>query len=318
MKRNNNIFKKTHLKKTHNKTAKFSNIKTHNNIKMEAKLQSEYVYKRTYKGPIKGVILDWSGTTIDKYVIAPAVAFIDVFKKYHIPISMEEARKPMGLRKDLHIKEILKDPNVSKRWEMKFGREWHDGDVENMFNDFVPMQLKCLPKYSTLLPETTNTVNSLRSNFNIRIGSTTGFTRSMVNVILEESAKQGYIPDITVAGDEVMNGARPKPFMVYKNMDLLDIHPIQAVVKVDDTVSGCNEATEAGCWSVGIARYSNYMNINTLEEEDDISFQEINRRLKHSRELLEKSGAHYVINRLDELPGVVHDINMRLRRGESP
>jgi len=30
----------------------------------------------------------------------------------------------------------------------------------------------------------------------------------------------------------VVNGARPKPFMVYKNLDMMDIAPIQAVVKV--------------------------------------------------------------------------------------
>ncbi len=59
---------------------------------------------RQYRGPLKAVILDWSGTTADKYVLAPAVVFYDVFKKYNVPISMAEARGPMGLRKDLHIK----------------------------------------------------------------------------------------------------------------------------------------------------------------------------------------------------------------------
>lgn len=61
--------------------------------------------------------------------------------------------------------------------------------------------------------------------------------------------------------------------MVYKNMDILDVHPIQAVVKVDDTVSGVGEALEAGCWGVGVARYSNYMDVDSLEEEDKISPQ---------------------------------------------
>ena len=32
-------------------------------------------YTRRYTGQIKAVILDWSGTTADKYVIAPAVVF---------------------------------------------------------------------------------------------------------------------------------------------------------------------------------------------------------------------------------------------------
>ena len=65
--------------------------------------QSDYVYNRIYQGRVKGLVLDWSGTTADEYVIAPAVVFVDVFKKFGVEISMTEAREPMGLRKDLHI-----------------------------------------------------------------------------------------------------------------------------------------------------------------------------------------------------------------------
>lgn len=34
---------------------------------------------RTYRGKVRAVILDWSGTTADAYVIAPAVVFVEVF-----------------------------------------------------------------------------------------------------------------------------------------------------------------------------------------------------------------------------------------------
>jgi len=33
------------------------------------------------------------------------------------------------------------------------------------------------------------------------------------------------------AGDEVENGVRLKPFMIYRNLDLMDIHPIQSVLR---------------------------------------------------------------------------------------
>jgi hypothetical protein len=56
-----------------------------------------------------------------------------------------------------------------------------------------------------------------------KIGHTTGFLSSMVDVLLEDAKKQGYVPDASVAGDDVINGARPKPFMVYRNMDLLEL-----------------------------------------------------------------------------------------------
>ncbi len=121
-----------------------------------------------------------------------------------------------------------------------------------------------------------------------------------------------------MAGDEVINGARPKPFMVYKNLDMLDVHPIQSVVKVDDTVSGVGEALEAGCWGVGVSRYSNYMDINSLDEADRLPAAEIERRHEKTRDILRKAGAHYVIDSVADLPPVIDDINARLARGERP
>ena len=43
-----------------------------------------YTYQRTYRGPLKAAILDWSGTAADKYVLAPLVAFVEVFKKHKV------------------------------------------------------------------------------------------------------------------------------------------------------------------------------------------------------------------------------------------
>ena len=133
-----------------------------------------------------------------------------------------------------------------------------------------------------------------------------------------DAKKQGFVPDASVAGDEVENGARPKPFMVYRNLDLMDIHPIQAVIKVDDTVSGVGEALEAGCWGVGVARYSNYMDINSMEEAESLPEEEIERRVEKTREILRQTGAHYVIDSITDLEPVIEDINTRLARGESP
>ena len=140
----------------------------------------------------------------------------------------------------------------------------------------------------------------------------------MVDVLLPAAQKQGFKPDATVAGDEVMHGARPKPFMVYRNLDLMDVHPIQSVVKVDDTTSGVGEALAAGCWGVGVSLYSNYMDINTIAEAEAMPAKEIARRNAHTAEILRKTGAHYVIDSIIELPGVIDDINTRLARGERP
>ena len=278
---------------------------------------ADYVYTRRYRGPVQALVLDWSGTTADAYVIAPAVVFFEVFKKHGVDISMIEARGPMGLRKDLHIKALTEMPEIRERWNAVHGKYPDQGDVDAMFADFVPMQLDCLRQYTTLLPGVVETVQTLQSR-GIKIGSTTGFVRSMVDILEADAKTQGYVPDASVAGDEVVHGARPKPFMLYRNLDLLDVHPIQSVIKVDDTISGVGEALEGGCWGVGIARYSNYMNINTIAEAEAMSAEEFQRRLEITREILRKSGAHYVIDEPSELIGVVDDVNARLARGERP
>lgn len=276
-----------------------------------------FVFKRLYKGKVSTVILDWSGTTADAYVIAPAVVFVEVFKNQGVEISMEEARGPMGLRKDLHIKALTEDPVIRERWKGVHGKYPNQSDVDRMFADFVPAQLACLPQYTKLLPGVAKVIKRLQSQ-GIKIGSSTGFTRPMVDILEKAAKKQGYVPDASVAGDEVVHGARPRPFMVYRNLDLLDAWPIESVIKVDDTISGVGEGLNAGCWAVGVARYSNYMNINTLEEEATLSKAEIQRRLEKTRDILRKAGAHYVIDSLADIEPVIADVNARLARGEAP
>jgi phosphonoacetaldehyde hydrolase len=278
---------------------------------------TDYVFHREYRGTVKALVLDWSGTVADAYVIAPAVVFVEVFTNQGVEISMEEARGPMGLRKDLHIKALTEEPEIRDRWRMVHDRYPTQDDVDRMFADFVPAQLECLPKYTTLLPGIAEVVQRLQAR-GIKIGSSTGFIRPMVDILEAAAKEQGYVPDASVAGDEVIHGARPKPFMVYRNLDLMDVHPIHSVIKVDDTVSGVGEALEAGCWGVGVSRYSNYMNINTLDEEATLSEGEIQRRHELTREKLRLCGAHYVIDSLADIEPVIADVNARLARGERP
>ena len=67
--------------------------------------------------------------------------------------------------------------------------------------------------------------------------------------------------------------------------DLVDDAPVQA------GLDGVGEGLNAGCWAVGVSRYSNYMNINSLDEERQLGENEIKRRVVHTRELLRRTGA---------------------------
>lgn len=278
---------------------------------------NKHLEEKRYKGKVQAVILDWSGTTADAYVVAPAVVFVEVFKRQKVEISMVEARGPMGLRKDLHIKALTEVDEIKERWKKIHGKYPEQSDVDRMFADFVPLQLDCLRKYTTLLPGVAEVTQRLQKQ-GIKIGSTTGFVRSMVDILEEDSAKQGYKPDASVAGDEVTNGARPSPHMVYKNLDMLNITPIQSVVKVDDTASGVGEAVNAGCWGIGVTRYSNYMDVDTPEDGKKLSEDEIKKRVAKTKDILEKAGAHYILESIADIEPVIEDINKRLARGERP
>ena len=214
--------------------------------------RSEYRMVRRYQGKVKAVVLDWAGTVLDCGVYSPAIAFVEVFKREGVPITMEEAREPMGTHKRVHIQKVTQLESVRKRWFDRYGLFPTEDDIQRMYENFIPMQLASLEKYATMITGAVNTVNLLREEFNLKIGSTTGFTSSMVDVLKGPATKQGYTPDCYVAADEVPQ-ARPFPYMVWLNAIRLDVNPIEAIVKVDDTADGVKEGTSAGCWSVGLA-----------------------------------------------------------------
>lgn len=278
--------------------------------------RTEYRVKHYYQGKVKGVVLDWAGTVLDCGVYSPAVVFVDVFKNEGVPITVEEAREPMGAHKKVHIRKITQIESVRKRWFDKFGRYPNEEDVERMFENFVPLQLACLDDYSEMIDGAVETVKYLQNEMNLKIGSSTGFTTAMVDVLKVIAAKSGYVPDAIVAADEVPQ-ARPYPYMVWLNCLKLDINPIQAVVKVDDTADGVSEGVSAGCWSVGLARTGNYVALNQ-EEIAALSPEDYERRLQKSYNILARAGAHYVIDTINDLPAVIDDINRRLAAGEHP
>jgi phosphonoacetaldehyde hydrolase len=265
---------------------------------------------------VKAVILDWAGTVLDCGVYSPAVVFIDVFKHEGVPITMEEARGPMGAHKKVHIRKITQIDSVRDRWIEKFGKCPDESDVERMFQNFVPMQLACLASYAKMIPGAVDTVKCLQKDMGLKIGSTTGFTTAMVDILREAAANAGYFPDSSVAADEVPQ-ARPYPYMVWLNAIKLDVHPVEAIVKVDDTVDGIREGTSAGCWAVGLAETGNYVALNE-EEIAALSQEDYERKLSRSYNILADAGAHYVINSIIDLPPVIEDINRRLASGEKP
>jgi len=275
----------------------------------------EFIYRRSYRGPVKLVILDWAGTTMDYGCYAPAVVFVEVYRRHGVEISMEQARRPMGLHKRDHIKAISQIEEVAEAWKKAHGRPVTEQDVDAMFADFQPLQLACLADYADLIPGTLETVAALRER-GIAIGSTTGYFTEAMELIKKEAARRGYVPDSSVCATQVPAG-RPHPWMVLQNMFNTGIYPSEAVVKVGDTKPDIGEGLNAGVWTVGLAKTGNEMGLNR-EEIEALDAETRERKLAQAREGLARSGAHYVVDTIADLLPVIDDVDARLARGERP
>ena len=274
-----------------------------------------FSYQRRYRGPIQAVLLDWAGTTMDYGCMAPAVVFVEVYKRQGVPITMEEARIPMGAHKRVHIQQIGEIERVRRRWEEAHGRPPTDDDVSRMFAAFVPLQLACLSDYSELIPGTLDAVSAMRAR-GIKIGSTTGYTTEMMRINMDDARRQGYAPDSTVCASDVPAG-RPYPYMCLQNVINLGVSPVDACVKVDDTTPGIEEGLNAGMWTVGLAMSGNEIGL-PLKDVQALAAADRARRRERAYTRMYQCGAHYVIDSIADLIPCLDDIEARIARGERP
>jgi len=274
-----------------------------------------FSYRRTYRGPIEAVLLDWAGTTMDFGCMAPAVVFVEVFERNKVPITIDEARAPMGAHKRVHIQKIFQLDSVHRRWQEVHGRPPGEADVDAMFAAFVPLQLACLSEYSTHIPGTLEVVAELRRR-GVKIGATTGYLTEMMKINREDAKRQGYEPDSTVCASDVPAG-RPYPYMCLQNAINLKVTTVQSCVKVDDTVPGVEEGLNAGMWTVGLAVSGNEVGLPLQAWQ---ALPEDQKALKRSRAYgrMQQCGAHYVIDTIADLMPCIDDIQARIRRGETP
>jgi len=275
----------------------------------------EFIFQRSYRGPLKAVLLDWAGTTMDYGCMAPAVVFMDVFKRQGVEITVGEAREPMGAHKKVHIRQISKNEAVAQRWEKKHGRLPTEQDVETMFQEFIPLQLDCLAQYADLIPGALEAVADFRKR-GLKIGSTTGYTGEMMTLLQAEAKSRGYAPDSTVCATQVPAG-RPHPYMCLQNAINLQLYPLEAFVKVGDTLPDIEEGLNAGMWTIGLAKTGN--EIGLPEAEIAALDPEIRgARLARAYKRMRQTGAHYVVDGIADVPPLLDLINARLAGGERP
>jgi len=142
------------------------------------------------------------------------------------------------------------------------------------------------------------------------VASTTGYTREMLDQLLDSGAREGYVPDCSVTPGEAGSG-RPQPFMMYECAIRLQVWPMSAIAKIGDTPADILEGLNAGAWSIGVAATGNMIGL-TCEEFRALPEAERAARLDDARAELAKAGAHYVVDSVAELEPVLDAIDAQL------
>ncbi|WP_372611853.1 phosphonoacetaldehyde hydrolase [Aquicoccus sp.] len=250
----------------------------------------------------KAVVFDWAGTMIDFGSFAPMGVFVEAFKRFGINATIAEARAPMGAPKRAHIKAMLMAPRLSAEWARAHGAAPTEADIDRVYEVFVPMNEEVVADYATLVPGAAEMVADLRAR-GLRIGSTTGYTRSIMERVFPLAAAQGYAPDNCVCADDLPEG-RPGPLQMYQTFIDLQVYPPNAVIKVDDTEPGIAEGVAAGCVTVGVALSGNHVGL-TPEELAALSAPEVAALRTRATDTLRTAGAYHVIDTVADLPALL-------------
>jgi len=266
-------------------------------------------------GCIQAVILDWAGTTVDFGSLAPVAALRGAFEAAGVSITAGEARAQMGVLKKDKIRFILQGERVRTEWTNLHGQPPSENDVERLFSDFLPKQSEILAEYSSPIPGVCETVDAWKAG-GLRIGSTTGYTRALLDVVLPVASRLGYSPDASVTPDEA-GGGRPKPFMFYRNAILLSVFPLWRCVKIGDTPVDIAEGLNAGMWTIGITATGNEVGLSRADWEALPREEQAAQEQTEARRLTD-AGAHCTAQSLADCTELLADIERRIAAGEKP
>jgi phosphonoacetaldehyde hydrolase len=271
--------------------------------------------RERHTGPLKAVILDWAGTVVDYGSCAPAGVLVEVFARHGVPITMEQARAPMGSEKRAHIAAIAAMPEVAEAWQRTHSRTCTDEDIDATYREFVPLQIESLPRFADLIPGTIEAVAEFRKR-GLKVGTTTGYNAEMMRVLAAEAARRGFEPDSIVSSDMVPEG-RPAPWMALKAAALMRVYPMSAIVKIGDTIPDIHEGLNAGMWTIAVAATGNELGLSQTEAEA-LPAGEREQRIARAHERLHSAGAHYVVDGISDVPLLLDQIEARLAQGERP
>ena len=239
------------------------------------------------------VIFDWAGTMVDFGCRAPVNALIEAFTRHGVTLTEEEVRRDMGKAKADHVRALLEDERIADAWRLANGRSPTAHDRNTLIAELGPLMRAQAAHAATLIDGARAAIDSLRAA-GLKIASSTGYTRDMMEPVLKSAATQGYVPDHVVCSGETPHG-RPSPLMIFKACADLGVWPLSRVVKVDDAVAGVAEGKAAGCLTVGVAASGNGVGLSAAALAS-LPAEERDSRIAAARKVLYGAGADIVVD----------------------
>jgi len=263
---------------------------------------------------IRALIFDWAGTTVDYGSLAPVRTLERVLAEVGVVVPQAVVRRDMGLAKRDHITRLLQEPETVAAWTAVYGNPPPAGAVDRLYAAFLPLQMECLLAYSHVLDGVPEAVAKFGS-MGLRIGSTTGYTRAMLDSLSTAAASQGYLPEIAMSPEDVGAG-RPSPDMVLEICRRFGVSPPECI-KIGDTISDVAEGQNAGMWTIGITRTGNMIGLSK-GDWNQLSPETQQAQLAAAAETLLAAGAHAVAQSVAESLPQVDAIRRRSAQGELP
>jgi phosphonoacetaldehyde hydrolase len=264
---------------------------------------------------IKAVILDWAGTSVDFGCMGPARVFVEIFKRWNIDISAEQARLPMGLAKKDHTRVLLEMPEITQQWLDLYGRYPKEKDVEEIYTLLTPVMNDIIKEFAIPIPGLLNFMEQVKGQ-GIKVGTTTGYMAGIMEKLVPEARKLGFVPDCIVSSTDVSEG-RPAPYMCYLNAIKMNVFPLNQMVKIGDTVADIQEGLNAGMWTIGLTKSGNEVGIS-WEEINEADPEIVKISIDKASKKLRRAGAHFIVDGIWDCLPVLEDIDKRIALGEKP
>lgn len=197
-----------------------------------------YIGTLTHHRPKQLIVFDWAGTLVDLGSVAPVRAFQATFSKTYSQFGLcpseYEINQYMGMDKKTHLHHLTR----------------HDTELTSILYPLLLGEMKrCIRVYSRPVPGSHRVLRTLFRQSGNYIGSTSGYSRELLDIAIETARYHSMFIPYSVASDEV---ERPRPFpdMIDKNREfyrgyLKDYQEPLRIVKVGDTVVDIQEGVEA-------------------------------------------------------------------------